>query len=562
MDTTLDKPVDFIRQRIERDLTEGRVPALTTRFPPEPNGYLHIGHAKAVCLNFGVAEEFEGGRCYMRFDDTNPSRESVEYVNAILHDVRWLGFDWGDRLTHASDYFERLFDYAVTLIKNGKAYVDSLDPKTMREYRGSLTEPGKNSPYRGRSVAENLDLFQRMRAGEFADGEHVLRARIDMASPNINMRDPVMYRIMHRAHPVAGESWCIYPLYDFTHCLSDAIEGITHSLCSLEFEDHRPLYDWFIAELDFPEPRPQQIEFSRLNLTYTVTSKRILQQLVAEKHVRGWDDPRMPTLSGLRRRGYTPRSLRDFCARSGVTKVNHNIEYESLESCIRDDLGSNAPRAFAVLDPLKVTIENYPDGQTEMVEAPNHPQDPAMGSRELPFSKILYIERDDFMEQPSKKYFRLAPGKEVRFKYAYYLTCVDVIKDPNSGEVLELICQYDPNTRGGRSEDGRKIKGTIHWVSAAHAVNAEVRLYDRLFKVADPAVKQAGELAELLNPDSLNCRTDCKLEPLLASAPSGNTYQFERLGYFCVDTDSTGEAPVFNRTVTLRDTWAKVAGRQ
>ena len=552
---------DFIRQRIDADLAagknEGRV---VTRFPPEPNGYLHIGHAKSACLNFGIAEEYPGGLCSLRFDDTNPTKEKLEYVDSIKEDVRWLGFDWGDRLRHASGYFEQLYEFAEFLIQKGRAYVDSLSGDELRAHRGTLTEPGRESPYRGRSVEENLDLFRRMRAGEFSEGSHVLRAKIDMASPNINMRDPVMYRIMHATHPMTGDKWCIYPMYDFTHCLSDFIESVTHSLCTLEFEDHRPLYDWYLIAAEV-EPRPQQIEFSRLNLSYTVMSKRLLNTLVKDGHVSGWDDPRMPTLKGMRRRGYTPESIRDFCERIGVTKKDNVVEMGVLENCIREDLDPKAPRVMAVLRPLKLIIDNYPEGQVEELEAPNHPKDPSMGARALPFSRQLYIERDDFMESPPSKFFRLAPGREVRLRYAYLVTCVDVVKDEKSGEIIEVRCRYDPDTRGGNAPDGRKVKGTIHWVCANSALTAEVRLYDRLFKVENPVASlDDGGFESLLNPESVEILATARVEPSVKDAPELTLYQFERQGYFCVDSvDAKPGAPVFNRTVTLRDTWAKVS---
>ena len=543
-------PSNFIRNIIQQDLDSGKHARVQTRFPPEPNGYLHIGHAKSICLNFGVAEDF-GGLCNLRFDDTNPEKEDEEYVRAIEEDVRWLGYEWA-RLCHASDYFEQLYQYAIELIKQGKAYVDSLSAEQIRQYRGTLTEPGRESPDRNRSIEENLDLFQRMRAGEFEDGQYVLRAKIDMASPNINMRDPALYRIKKARHQRTGDAWPIYPMYDFTHCISDAIEGITHSLCTLEFEDHRPLYDWVLEQLQTP-CHPQQIEFARLQLKYTVTSKRKLNQLVTEGHVDGWDDPRMPTISGLRRRGVPPAAIRDFCERIGVTKKDSFIEMAVLENSIREDLNEHATRVMGVLHPLKVTIENYPDGQVEMLSAKNHPQKPEMGAREIPFSKVIYIERDDFLEDAPKKFFRLSPGREVRLRYAYYVTCTDVIKN-DAGEVVELICRYDPQSRGGASPDGRKVKGTIHWVSADHAVEAEVRLYDRLFTHPNPAGED--DFTAHLNPDSLRILSGCKLEPMLAEATPGQYFQFERTGYFV--RDSKHDGLVFNRTVTLRDTWAKI----
>ena len=541
---------NFIRSIIQADLDSGKHTSIQTRFPPEPNGYLHIGHAKSICLNFGVAEDF-GGKCNLRFDDTNPEKEEDEYVRAIEEDVRWLGFEWSN-LCHASDYFEQLYDYAVELIKQGKAYVDSLSAEQIREYRGSLTEPGRESPDRNRSIEENLDLFARMRAGEFEDGQYLLRAKIDMASPNINMRDPALYRIKRAHHQRNGDDWPIYPMYDYTHCISDAIENITHSLCTLEFEDHRPLYDWVLEQVKTP-CHPQQIEFARLQLKYTITSKRKLNQLVSDNHVDGWDDPRLPTISGMRRRGYTAAAIRDFCERIGVTKKDSFIEMAVLENCIREDLNEHAVRVMGVLRPLKVTIENYPDDQVEELTAKNHPQNPDMGTRTIPFSKVIYIERDDFLEDAPKKFFRLSVGREVRLRYAYYITCTDFIKDDN-GEVVELICRYDPETRGGSSPDGRKVKGTIHWVSADHAVDARVNLYDRLFTHPNPAATE--DFLAHINPDSLTQLSHCKLEPLLADADTTTRYQFERTGYFVRDSES--EALCFNRTVTLRDTWAKI----
>jgi glutaminyl-tRNA synthetase len=552
-------PPNFIRAIVAEDVAsnknDGRV---VTRFPPEPNGYLHIGHAKSICLNFGIAAENSGGYCNLRFDDTNPTKEEVEYVDAIKADVQWLGFDWGEREYYASDYFDRLYQYAVQLIKDGKAYVDSLGPEEIRAYRGTLTEPGRNSPYRDRTMEENLDLFERMRAGEFNDGEHVLRAKIDMASPNLLMRDPTLYRIRKAPHHRTKDRWCIYPMYDFTHCLSDSIERVTHSLCTLEFEINRELYDWVLDQLQ--AYHPQQIEFARLNLTYTVLSKRKLIKLVKDGCVSGWDDPRMPTISGLRRRGYTPRAIRNFCDRIGVAKRDSTVDIALLEYSIREDLNQKAPRVMAVLDPLRVVIENYPEALVEELEAENNPEDPAMGHRRLPFSRVLYIERDDFLEDPPKKYFRLAPGREVRLKHAYYIKCVDVVKDERTGMVTELRCTYDPATRGGWSEDGRKVKGTLHWVSAAHALQAEVRLYDHLFDKPNPGdEKECPDFAACLNPASLTVLTDCRVEPSLGTAPPGSRFQFLRHGYFCVDSgDSKPEALVFNRTVTLRDTWAKI----
>jgi len=526
-----------------------------TRFTPEPNGYLHIGHAKSICINFGLAKEF-GGKCNLRFDDTNPCKEEVEYVESIIEDVRWLGFDWEDRLYYASDYFEQLYQWAVQLIKAGKAYVCDLTPEQIREYRGTLTEPGRESPWRNRSVEENLNLFERMRAGEFPDGSRTLRAKIDMASPNLNLRDPVMYRILHAEHHRTGKKWCIYPTYDFAHGQCDSIEGITHSICTLEFEDHRPLYDWYLDQLGIYHP--QQIEFARLNMTHTVLSKRKLLMLVQNGHVSGWDDPRMPTISGMRRRGYTPEAIRNFAERIGVSKTNSVIEFSLLEHFVREDLNRTAPRVMAVLRPLKVVIDNYPDDLVEEMEAVNNPEDPSMGTRQVPFSKVLYIERDDFREDPPKQYYRLAPGREVRLRYAYFIRCNEVVKDEN-GEVVELHCTYDPATRGGNAPDGRKVKATLHWVSASHAVNAEVRLYDKLFIRENP---DEGDLIANLNPNSLEILKDCKLEPSLMGAPVGSRYQFERLGYFCVDPDSTAEHLVFNRTVALRDTWAKIEKAQ
>jgi glutaminyl-tRNA synthetase len=556
-------PVDFIRAIIDEDLASGKHNGrVATRFPPEPNGYLHIGHAKSICLNFGVAAE-RGGTCNLRFDDTNPAKEDVEYVDAIKADVEWLGFRW-DALLFASDYFERLYGCAVELIRRGKAYVDSLAADEIRRHRGTLTEPGRDSPYRERSVGVNLDLFARMRAGEFPDGAHVLRAKIDMASPNFNMRDPTLYRIRHAAHHRTGDTWCIYPMYDFAHPLSDAIEGITHSLCTLEFEDHRPLYDWLVDALAefFGGARPRQIEFARLNLNYTVMSKRKLLQLVQQGHVGGWDDPRLPTITGLRRRGCTPESIRDFCARIGVAKKENVIDVAQLEHSVREDLNRRAPRVMAVLRPLKVVITNYPEGQVEDVDVINNPEDPSAGTRKVPFSRVLYIEQDDFLEDPPKKFFRLSPGKEVRLRCAYFIRCTEVIKDER-GEVGELRCTYDPATRGGDAPDGRRVKATLHWVSGAHAIGAEVRLYDRLFSVEDPERAVEGKtFLDVLNPASLETLTSCRVEPSLATAVPGDRFQFERLGYFCVDDDARPGALVFNRTVSLRDTWAKIARKQ
>jgi glutaminyl-tRNA synthetase len=560
--TTTDSPVssDFIRNIIAEDLrknkNDGRV---HTRFPPEPNGYLHIGHAKSICLNFSIASENKGGLCNLRFDDTNPSKEDVEYVESIMEDVRWLGFDWGDRLYYASDYFEQLYGYAVQLVKDGKAYVCDLSVQEIREYRGTLTESGKDSPYLTRSVEENLDLFKRMRAGEFEDGSRVLRAKIDMASPNLNMRDPVIYRILRATHHRTGDKWCIYPMYDFTHCLSDSIEGITHSICTLEFEDHRPLYDWFLDELKV-DCHPQQIEFARLNLSYTVMSKRMLMELVEQGFVTGWDDPRMPTIAGMRRRGYTPESIRNFCERIGVAKKDSMVDMALLEHCIREDLNKRAPRVTGVLRPLRVVIDNYPENKVEELEAVNNPEDPSMGTRKVPFSRVLYIEQDDFLEDPPKKFFRLAPGREVRLRYAYFIKCESVVKDEKTGQVVELHCTYDPETRGGDAPDGHKVKSTLHWVSADHSLKAEVRLYDRLFVKANPCEEKDGiDYKTYLNTDSLKTLSSCRVEPSLAGAAPGSRYQFERLGYFCVDSvDFSDQALVLNRTVTLRDPWAKI----
>jgi glutaminyl-tRNA synthetase len=549
-------PVDFIRAIVDEDLAAGRHHGrVATRFPPEPNGYLHIGHAKSICLNFGVAQE-RGGICNLRFDDTNPTKEDVEYVDAIKEDVEWLGFRWNAEL-YASDYFERLYQLAIELIKQGKAYVDSLSADEMRAYRGTLTEPGKNSPYRDRSVEENLDLFARMRADEFPDGAHVLRAKIDMASPNFNMRDPTLYRIRHASHHRTGDSWCIYPMYDYAHPLSDAFEHITHSICTLEYEDHRPLYDWLVDNL-IDGDKPHQYEFARLNLNYTVMSKRKLLQLVQQGHVTGWNDPRMPTISGLRRRGYTPESVRDFCGRIGVAKKENVIDMAQLEHSVREDLNLRAPRVMTVLRPLKVVITNYPEGQTEDVDVINNPEHASAGTRKVPFSRELYIERDDFMEDPPKKFFRLSPGKEVRLRCAYFITCTEIVKDA-AGEITELRCTYDPATRGGDAPDGRRVKATLHWVSAAHAVPVEVRLYDRLFSVEDPESAPEGKtFLDFLNPGSLEVLSGAKAEPSLAGAAVGTRVQFERLGYFCVDSDSRAGALVFNRTVSLRDAWAKI----
>ncbi len=556
-------PTDFIREFIAEDLQAGKNDGrLHTRFPPEPNGYLHIGHAKAFCLDFGVAAEADGGLCNLRFDDTNPSREEVEYVESIQEDIRWLGFDWADRLFYASDYFEQLYKWAEQLVEAGKAYVCDLDADQVREYRGTLTEPGRDSPFRDRPVEENLDLLRRMRAGEFPDGARTLRAKIDMASPNVNLRDPVMYRILRATHHRTGDTWCIYPTYDFAHGQSDSIEGITHSLCTLEFENHRPLYDWYLDALDVYHPR--QIEFARLNLTYTVMSKRKLRRLVEEGLVSGWDDPRMPTLCGMRRRGFTPESIRNFCERIGVAKFNSTIEIGLLEHSVREDLNKRAMRVMGVLRPLRVVIDNYPEGEVDQLDAINNPEDPAAGTRQVPFSRVLYIERDDFREDPPKKFHRLAQGREVRLRYAYLVTCVSYVKDKETGEVIELHCTYDPATRGGSAPDGRKVKGTIHWVSAEHAVEADVRLYSHLFTKENPEkVDEGADFVESLNPESLETLTGCQLEPSLADAKPGTPCQFERLGYFCVDSvDSTPGNPVFNRIVSLRDSWAKIEKAQ
>ncbi len=551
----------FIKVIIDKDLEtkkyDGRV---HTRFPPEPNGYLHIGHAKSICLNFGLAEEY-GGKCNLRFDDTNPIKEEDEYVKSIIEDVKWLGFDWEDRLYFASDYFDQMYEYAVQLIKKGLAYVDDLSSEEIKEYRGTLTEPGKESPYRNRSVEENLDLFERMRKNEFPDGARVLRAKIDMSSGNMNMRDPIMYRILHASHHRTGDKWCIYPMYDWAHGLEDSIEGITHSICTLEFKDHRPLYDWFLEALEVYHP--QQIEFARLNLNYTVMSKRLLLKLVQGKYVSGWDDPRMPTISGLRRRGYSPESIRYFSDVIGVATANSTVDIALLEHCLREDLNKTAIRMMAVLKPLKVIIDNYPDDQVEAFEAENNPEDPSAGKRKVPFSKVIYVERDDFKEEAPRKWFRLAPGKEVRLKHAYYITCDRVIKDETSGEVKELHCTYDPKSRGGWTDDGRKVKGTLHWVSAQHATKAEVHLYDNLFSKENPyEVEEGKDFIDNINPDSLEVLKDCLVEPSLAKAKPGERFQFLRLGYFCVDKDSTDDQIIFNRTATLRDTWARIAKSQ
>jgi glutaminyl-tRNA synthetase len=549
------RPSNFIRDIVIKDLETKKFNSpVQTRFPPEPNGYLHIGHAKSICLNFGLADEF-GGKTNLRFDDTNPEKEEQEYVDSIMKDVHWLGFEW-DGLHYASDYFDQLYQWAIKLTGDGKAYVDDLSAEEIRKYRGTLTEPGKDSPHRNRSAAENLDLFERMRRGEFPDGSRVLRAKIDMASPNLNMRDPVLYRILHAEHHRTGDKWCIYPMYDFAHGQSDSIEHVTHSICTLEFEDHRPLYNWFIEQLGiFPS---QQIEFDRLGLTYTLLSKRKLLQLVQGKHVTGWDDPRMPTLSGIRRRGYTPEAIRNFCAAIGVSKTNGTLELAMLEHFVREDLNKRAPRVMAVLRPLKVVIDNYPEGQVDEVEAVNNPEDESAGKRKVPFSRVLYIEQDDFREDPPKQYYRLSPGREVRLRYGYFITAKSVVKN-NRGEVVEVHCTYDPATRGGNAPDGRKVKATIHWVSAAHAIDAEVRIYDKLFTKEDPnQVVEGQEFTANLNPGSLEVIADAKLEPSLDNAPIGARYQFERLGYFCVDPDSKPGRPVFNRTVALKDTWAKI----
>ncbi|MCP4650783.1 MAG: glutamine--tRNA ligase/YqeY domain fusion protein [PVC group bacterium] len=552
---------NFIRDIIDQDLQANKNAGLVhTRFPPEPNGYLHVGHAKSICLNFGIAFDYNG-LCNLRFDDTNPTKEDTEYVDSIKEDVKWLGFDWDDRLFYASDYFEQLYKYAIQLVEKGKAYVCDLTPEQMREYRGTLTEPGRESPGRERSVEDNLDLFKRMRAGEFEDGTRVLRAKIDMASPNLNMRDPIIYRILRVEHHRTGNKWCIYPMYDFAHGLSDSMEGITHSICTLEFENHRPLYDWFLDALDIHHP--QQIEFARLSLNYTIMSKRKLLKLVEDGLVNGWDDPRMPTLCGLRRRGYTPESIRNFCKMIGVAKVNSKIDIAVLEKSIRDDLNKRASRVMAVLRPLKVVIENYPEDQTEELEAINNPEDDSMGTRKVPFSRELYIERDDFMEDPPKKFFRLAPGREVRLRYAYFITCKEVIRDENTGEIVELRCVYDPQTKGGDSPDGRKVKATLHWVAAAQAIKTEVRLYNHLFIKENPEDTEAdADFTSNLNPESLETLNSCWIEPSVAGAIEGTRYQFERLGYFCIDPDSSAQKMVFNRIASLRDTWAKVKKKE
>mgnify|MGYP000932505515 FL=1 len=557
---TPERPSDFIREAVVEDLRSGRFQRVHTRWPPEPNGYLHIGHAKAICLQFGIAEEF-GGLCNFRFDDTNPIKEEQEFVDSQMEDVRWLGFDWGDRLSYASDYFDQLYQWAVQLIKDGKAYVDDLTPDQVREYRGTLTEPGTDSPYRNRPIEESLDLLERMRRGEFPEGSRTLRAKIDMAAGNINLRDPVMYRILHADHHRTGGKWCIYPMYDWAHGQCDSIEGITHSLCSLEYVDHRPLYDWFLEQLGIY--RPRQLEYGRTSLSYTVLSKRYLGQLVREGHVASWDDPRMPTVAGLRRRGFTPESIRDWAERTGVPRINSTVDVALLEHCLREDLNRRAQRVMAVLRPVRVVIENYPEGQVEHLDAVNNPEDASMGTRSVPFSRVLYIERDDFMEEPPKKFYRLSPGREVRLRYAYFVTCTGVVKD-ESGEVVEIRCTYDPATRGGDAPDGRRPKATLHWVSAEHAVEAEVRLYDRLFTKEDPNdVEEGKRFTDYLNPNSLEVLTRCKVEPFLADAAPGSRYQFERQGYFCVDGKDSGPgALVFNRAVPLRDTWAKVRGQR
>ena len=550
-------PANFIRQAIDADIAAGKVPGrVVTRFPPEPNGYLHIGHVKSICLNFGIACDYPGAVCRLRFDDTNPTKERIDFMEEIQADVRWLGFDWGDRIRHASDYFEPLFDYAVRLIESGHAYVCSLGPEEIRAYRGTLTEPGRDSPYRSRPADVSLDLFIRMRDGEFEEGAHVLRAKIDMASPNMNLRDPVIYRIVHAPHPLTGDAWHVYPMYDFAQALSDAIEGVTHSLCTLEFEDHRPLYEWFLDTLEIRSP-PRQIEFGRLNLTHTVMSKRYLTRLVDGGHVDGWDDPRMPTIAGMRRRGFTPGALRDFCERVGVTKNDGAVEFERLETCVRAALEPVTRRAMAVLRPLKLVIENYPEDEAETFEAPNHPADPSLGAREVPFSRELFIERDDFLEEPPRKFFRFAPGREVRLRYACLVTCTGVVKDPRTGEVVEIRGRYDPESRGGKAPDGRKIRGAVHWVCARQGVRATVRLYDRLFRDPTPG-RSVERLAEQIDLDSLQVLESCVVEPALALAGPGAHFQFERLGYFVADCKDHGHGtPVFNRTVTLRDTWSR-----
>lgn len=558
MDSTDNTTKDFIRDIIDEDIKSNKYSGrVHTRFPPEPNGYLHIGHAKSICLNFGIAEEYKG-LCNLRFDDTNPSKEEQEYVRSIKENVQWLGFDWEDRLYFASDYFDQMYEYALQLVKDGKAYVDDLSAKEISEYRGTLTKPGVNSPHRDRSVEENLDLFQRMKNGEFKDGEKVLRAKIDMAHPNFNMRDPIIYRILHATHHNTGDKWCIYPMYDWAHGLEDSIENITHSICTLEFENHRPLYDWFLDALGVYHP--QQIEFARLNLTYTVMSKRMLLELVEGGYVNGWDDPRLPTISGMRKRGYSPPSIRAFCSRIGVAKVNSMVDFDFLEHCVRDDLNKTSPRFMGVLHPLKIVIENYPEDKVDEMKAINNPEDPGAGTRNVPFTKELYIEQGDFMEDPPKKFYRLAPGREIRFRYAYFVTCNEVIK--KNGKIIELRCNIDPATRGGNAPDGRKVKSTIHWVSAAHAIDAEVHLYDRLFTVDNPAGQKDTDFKEFLNPDSLEVLKSCKVEPAVQKLKPFDRFQFERIGYFCIDPDATGEKLVINRTVGLRDTWAKIQKKQ
>lgn len=559
MTTNTSASTHFIKNIIEEDLKNNKNDGkIVTRFPPEPNGYLHIGHAKSICLNFGIAAEYSGGICHLRFDDTNPGKEDIEYMDAIINDVKWLGFDWNNNLFHASGYFEKLYQFAIELIKSGKAYVCSLKPDEVREYRGTLTEPGKNSPFRSRSVEENLELFEKMKEGAFEEGVHVLRAKIDMSSPNLNMRDPVIYRVRKEPHHRTGDAWCIYPMYDFAHCLSDSIEGITHSLCTLEFEDHRPLYDWFLDELKV-ECHPQQIEFARLNLKYTEMSKRKLLELVNNNIVEGWDDPRLPTIIGLKRRGYTPRAIRNFCERIGISKKESRIEFEMLEDILREDLNTNSPRTMCVLNPLKIIITNYPEGEEELLDVPNHPKNAEMGKRKVPFSRELYIEKDDFMEDPPKKFFRLSPGREVRLRSAYYITCNEIIKDEETGEIKELHCTYDPLTKGGSSPDGRKVKATLHWVSSPHSLEVEVRLYDRLFLKENPSDDKEKDFKEFINPDSLRILSACRIEPGVSKSKPGSRFQFERQGYFCIDTvDSNEDKIVFNRTVTLRDTWAKI----
>ncbi len=552
------EPHDFIRDIINEDIRtnkyDGRV---HTRFPPEPNGYLHIGHAKSICLNFGIAEDYKG-KCNLRFDDTNPAKEEEEYVRSIIEDVKWLGFNWEDRLLFASNYFEQMYDYAVELVKRGKAYVDDSSAEEISRTRGTWTTPGENSPFRDRSIEENLDLFTRMKAGEFGDGEKVLRAKIDMTHPNMNMRDPIVYRILHASHHNTGDKWCVYPMYDWAHGLEDSIENITHSICTLEFENHRPLYDWFLDQIEVYHP--QQIEFARLNITYTIMSKRMLKELVDEGHVNGWDEPRLPTISGMRRRGYSPTAIRNFCKRIGVAKVNSIVDFEFLEYCIREDLNKTAPRFMGVLRPLKVVIENYPEDKVEEIEAVNNPEDLSAGTRKVPFSRILYIEQDDFMEDPPKKFYRLTPGREVRFRYAYFVTCKEAMKE--NGKVVELRCTVDPDTKGGNAPDGRKVKSTLHWVSARHAIDAEVRLYDKLFTERDPAGHKDADFKDFINPDSLELLKSCKIEPGVKDLKPLARIQFERLGYFCVDPESTSEKLVFNRTVGLRDTWAKIQKQQ